>query len=59
LIASLNGTVSFSKMNNIALIISQYLILDVAWVLDEFLDINPAIPKGLLGFGPCGMESLL
>ena len=50
LIASLNGTFPFIKMNYISIFISQYLYFDVMGILDIFFNINSIVAKRRSGF---------
>ena len=45
-------------MNDVALAVAENLKLDVARVLDEFLDVNPAVGKGLFGLAAGGVVAL-
>ena len=50
LIASLNGTFPFIKMNYISIFISQYLHFNVMGILDIFFNINSIVAKRRSGF---------
>ena len=45
-------------MDNVALAVAENLELDVTRVLDEFLDVNPAVGKGLFGLAAGGVVAL-
>src|SRR4030042_5241180 len=51
LVSSLNGTLSFSHTYYIAIIIRNYLELDVSWPGDIFLYITRTVSEGRLRFG--------
>ena len=49
LVAALNGTVPLSQMNHVAVLIRHNLELDVAGLLDVFLNIHGVVGKSLYG----------
>ena len=51
LVSPLHGAVTVTQMDRIALAVGQYLNLDVAWILQEFFQIDNAAAEEGLGFG--------
>ena len=58
LIASLDGTVAFPKMNDAAMLIAENLKFDVMGIDDELLDVDLGIAEGLLRLEACRMIAL-
>ena len=58
MVAALNGAVAFAEMNDVALGVAQNLVLNMARILDEFLDVHPAISEGLFRLRARGVEAL-
>ncbi len=52
LVPTLDRALAFAEVDDPALLIGEDLKLDVAGILDEFLEIEGRIAKGLLGFVP-------
>ncbi len=49
--APLDRALALAKVNTFAVLVRQYLDLDVPWPLDVSLDVNAAVVKGRRGFG--------
>ena len=58
LVAALDRAVALAEVDDVALGIAQDLELDVARVLDEFLDVNPAVAERLLRLAAGGVVAL-
>src|SRR5581483_4222442 len=58
LVAALNGTIALAQVNNLPLVVAENLKFDVVGVFDVFLDINPGIAEGFLGFVAGGVVAL-
>ncbi len=54
LVAALDRAIALAQVNDVALVIAENLKLDVMWVLNVFLDVNPGIAEGFLGLGAGG-----
>jgi hypothetical protein len=48
--ASLNRALALAEVNTLAVLVGQYLDLDVPWLLDVSFDVNAAVVKGRGGF---------
>src|SRR5204863_3829140 len=59
LIAPLNGTISFAKLNGVTAAIGNNLKSDVMWINDELLQIDLLISKRFLSLMTCAMEGRL
>src|SRR3989344_545421 len=51
LVAPLDGTVALEKMDDVALLVAEYLHLDVARIDDGLFQVHLGTPEGLGGFG--------
>ena len=49
---TLHGTVTFPKVNNLTMAVTEDLELDMARFFDVALNVDTAVTKGLLGFAP-------
>ena len=58
LIAALDGAIAFAEMNDVAFGVAQNLVLNMARVLDEFLDVHPAIAESFLRLRARGVKAL-
>ena len=58
LVATLDGAVAFAEVNDVALRVAKDLELDVARVLDEFLDVYAAVAKSFLRLVAGGVVAL-
>lgn len=56
LMPTLNGTITFIKMNDIASFVSQQLHFDVPWPLDEFLNEHRTVPESGCRLGRSSLE---
>ena len=58
LVSALDGAVALPEVDDVALAVTENLELDVARVLDEFLDVNPAVGKRLFSLAAGGVVAL-
>jgi hypothetical protein len=58
LVSALDGAVALPEVDDVALVVTENLELDVARVLDEFLDVNPAVGKRLFSLAAGGVVAL-
>ncbi len=58
LVSALDGAVALPEVDDVALAVAENLELDVARVLDEFLDVNPAVGKRLFSLAAGGVVAL-
>ena len=56
LMTALHRAFPFAQVNEIAVLVTQHLNLNVPRVFDQFFDVNAAIPEGAQGFARCGFE---
>ena len=57
LLASLHGAVAFPEVDDVAVLVTEDLDLNVPRVINEFLDIDGAIAKSGLGFLAGGLDT--
>ena len=57
--SALYRTVAFTQMNRIALIIRQYLKLDMFWMFNIFFNIHGIVAKTIFGFTLCILKIFL
>ncbi|KAH3659411.1 hypothetical protein OGATHE_006295 [Ogataea polymorpha] len=58
LVSSLHGTVSFKKVDNVAVVVGQQLHLNVLWLVQKPLNETGTVSKSGLGFGGGSLESV-
>jgi hypothetical protein len=59
LVSSLDGTVTFKQVNNVAVVVTQQLNLNVLGLVQETLNKDCAVAEGTLGLGGCSLKGLL
>lgn len=59
LVSTLNGAVTLVQVDNVAVVVTEQLDLNVLGLVEESLDENGAIAKGGLGLGSGSLEALL
>lgn len=58
LVATLDGAVTLVQVDNVAVVVTKKLDLDVLGLVEEALDENGAVAKGTLGLGGGALEGL-